>query len=103
MSVEFGDGREPWSIDRARVKRWQHCLVRSVAALPEAWRTELQAWLSGRGVGSQPASLLVTRGEDGHRVHVTGGAFDVELDDLPAWLREPTPVPVAKKAAKPKA
>ncbi len=101
--VEFGDGREPWSVGRGNIVRWMHCLVREVAALPAAQRAELHAWLAERGANVAPASLLVSRGRDGYRLHVPGGALAVELAALPRWLQAPTPEPAPQPAPAPAA
>lgn len=102
MGVEFGDGRQPWSISRRKVKRWMHALVRDVAGLPAPWRAELAGWLADRGVESEVVSLLVTRDADGmdFRVSAAGAAVEVAFTDLPVWLREPTAEPVPVKPAR---
>lgn len=87
MPIEFGDDREPWSVARNKAKRFVHALVRDVKALRPSQQAELRSWLAGLGVASDVASLLVTRSEDGYRVHVTGAAFDVQFVDLPVWLQ----------------
>lgn len=100
-AVEFGDGREPWSVARGKVKRWMHALVRDTTALPAAWQTELREWLADRDATVDIKSLLVTRGEGGYAVHVSGSRLSVELTDLPAWLQQPTPEPEPVKAKRP--
>lgn len=90
MSVEFGDGSEPWSVARGNARRWMHCLVRQVEELPDDQRDELCAWLAERGAELGP-SLLVSRGEDGYRVRVAGASLAVDVEDLPVWLQRPQP------------
>lgn len=98
--IEFGDGSEPWSVARRGVKRWMHCIVREVGALTEARRDELGEWLTGLGLTAAPPSLLITRGDDGYRVHVAGGTADVELAALPVWLQRPEADPKPARATK---
>lgn len=73
---------------RGGVKRWLHCRA-DVASLPGEQRDELAAWLAGRDLAA-PDVLLVTRGADGsHQLHLPSAVAEVELAELPAWLRGP--------------
>ncbi|HCT81750.1 MAG TPA: hypothetical protein DGT23_35255 [Micromonosporaceae bacterium] len=102
MAVEFGDGREPWSVGRGGVRRWLHCRV-DVSALPAGQGDELSAWLTARDLNGDVPVLVVTRGDDGYWVHVPGGQCDVSLEELPVWLQRPQPQVLGKPAGTPKA
>lgn len=101
MTIEFGDGSEPLSVARGGVKRWLHCQIADVDALPDEQRTELAAWLESRSL-TEVSSLLVTRDDAGsYRLHAGGTVLEVELAQLPMWLQHPDPP--AESAPKPAA
>lgn len=95
MVLQFGDGVEPWSVARGGVKRWLHCRV-AVDALSDEQRAELTEWLSARSIDPDVAEVVVTRGDDGHRLHAAGEQVDVALTELPLWLQRTEPQPASK-------
>ena len=99
MVVELGDGREPWSVARGGVKRWLHCRV-ELDALADGQYEDLDAWMARLDLRMPAAVLLVTRGDDGYRVHGHDGTAEVNFEDLPAWLQRPEPSKPTHTAAR---
>jgi hypothetical protein len=100
VMVEFGDSSEPWSVARGGVKRWLHCQISDVTALPDEHQTELGDWLESRSIPTG-SRLLILRDQAGnHTLHVAGAVVDVNVADLPLWMQRPQPQPKPDPAPK---
>lgn len=98
MTVEFGDGSEPWSVSRGKVKRWLHCRIADVEALPEVQQTELADWLESRSIPTGSLLQIVRDQAGNHTLHIADAVVELALADLPLWLQgaEPEPQPASR-------